>query len=222
MPAGHLALSGGVEFNQFDEFHTQVAAFKALVGQMQAGALSAAARSQLVQLARLSDEYDSTGEDVVRLAKTATEVYMGAATQMRAKAGGLLDTLVGGITAHEIDVVASVRDSAAATTLSLLVTAALAVLLMAAAIWGISRMIAAPIVDVTRTMTRLAEGDTTQRSLPRAPGRGRGHRPGGGRLQAKRTRGPGAAGGDSGRRTAGQAGPHRHRQPADRRLRTHR
>ena len=72
-----------------------------------------------VEVARLSDAYDGIGEEVVHQARTATEVYFGEATQMRAKAGGLLDALVTGIDGTETAVVASVDAAAMAADCAL-------------------------------------------------------------------------------------------------------
>ena len=71
------------EPGQLDEFHRQVAAFNDLSNQLRARGLSDAGKAQLAQVVRLSDTYDATGKEVVRLARTATEVYMGQATQLR-------------------------------------------------------------------------------------------------------------------------------------------
>ncbi len=145
--------------SQLDHFHQAVVDFDGVMGQLRISALVGPVKAQLGELQRLSDDYNKSGGEVVRLAQTANDLYFKQATQIRAKAGDRLDTLANDIAGDEQRTVQQVVTDARSAMTVLTLVGGIALVLVVLALWGIGRMISRPVILLTRTVSRMAEGD---------------------------------------------------------------
>ena len=144
---------------QIELFQAQIAAFDATLANLAASGAGPEIKASLADIKKESDAYDTTGLEVIRLAQSANDLYFNHATQMRAKAGDLLDALVKEIAANEEGLITSLTANASATTRNLIIGCVIVLTLLGGALWGIGRMISRPVVDLTGVMGRLANTD---------------------------------------------------------------
>lgn len=147
------------EPKQIEIFHKQIELFNTALQEITHSDLAVPVKAQLPLLQQRSDEYNKSAEAVIQLSKEYNDIYFNTATQMRAKAGDILDKLVTTINNEEQQLIDKTMATTQFATNGIMIFGIILVILLFGSMTYIGRMISHPITSLYGMMEQLANGN---------------------------------------------------------------